>query len=52
MFENGGKFAEIFEFQVPDDIAESRLDGVNGTAESKLNGVVDTAESVKIKFCI
>ncbi len=63
MFKNGGELADIFEFQVADDAAESRLSSVNDTAESKLSGVIDnaksklrgvidTAELGKMKFCI
>ncbi len=52
IFENGGEFAEILEFQIADDAAELWFSWVTGTAESKLSGVIDTAESVKIKFCI
>jgi hypothetical protein len=61
IFENGGDFAEIFEFKIADDAAESWLSGVTGTTESKLSVVIDksklsgffdTAESVKINFCI
>jgi hypothetical protein len=41
MFENGGEFAKIFEFQIADDdAAASWLSDFNGTAESKLSGVI------------
>jgi hypothetical protein len=50
----------IFEFQIAEDVTESRLSGVNGIAESKktLSNVIDTADSklsgdviISAKFC-